>query len=45
MSDAKPIMNLAEAPTKSGGNGSKFDFKLWHFTRRSAATEYYDGES
>ena len=27
MSDAKPILNLAEAPTKSGGNGSGFDFK------------------
>ncbi len=27
MSDAKPIKNLAEAATKSGGNGSKFDFR------------------
>ena len=27
MSAAKPIMNLAEALTKSGGNGGKFEFK------------------
>ena len=27
MSDTKPIVNLTEAPTKSGGNGGKFSFK------------------
>jgi hypothetical protein len=27
MSETGPIMNLGEATMKSGGNGSKFDFK------------------
>jgi uncharacterized cupin superfamily protein len=27
MSETGPIMNLGEAPMKSGGNGGKFDFK------------------
>jgi len=27
MSDAKPVINLAVATTKPGGNGGKFEFK------------------
>ncbi len=29
MQNANPIMNLGEAPTKSGGNGGKFEFKQY----------------
>ena len=56
MTAMKPITNLAEPLTQSGGNGAAFEFryrrlgaaigleKLWHMTRRVDSTDYFDGE-